>query len=292
VAASPPGAPGAGGGAAPAVIRVEHGLVTVRVAGLGLEEVVTAIAAQAGMTVVLDGPHPETISADLRSVPLDEALSRLIAGNFVLVYSAGPGGRVIEVRIFGLGSPIATEPAAHRERPRPGAPRDVLIQALRDGDAEERGRAVVALGKRRDQAAVEAVVAALGDEDAGVRQRAVWALRDLGGPRAIDALAEAVAADTEPSIRLRAADSLVVIGGQEAIESLSQALRYDPHPFVRYTALAGLASVSGDGATDLLVQALQDPSEMVRAQARELLDMRAGDGAAPSSPRSGTPAQQ
>jgi bilin biosynthesis protein len=266
------------------LIRVEEGMVSVKIAGAPLEEVLREIAAQSRTRLVMHGPRPEKVSAEFQWLPLDKALRRLIMANFLLLYAPGTNGPLVEVWILSPATPLASSPIAAQE-PAQHIPSgesdfpDALIIGLQRGNAEQRGRAVLALGDVQDERAVEPVIKALeGDEDPNVRHHATWALKDLGGQRALAALAEAVYRDSDDFVRQSAVDALARLGGQEAVEPLSWALREDPHPFVRYEALMNLAEIGGERVRDILRQALDDPEELVWAKGAELLHLQGARG--------------
>ena len=275
--------PSAGGGER-ALIRVEEGRVSVKIAEAPLEEVLREISAQSRTRLVLDGPRPEKVSAEFQSLSLEEALRRLIKANFLLLYAPGTNGRLVEVRTLSLGTPLTSSPPVAQEPAQQilsdeNASLNALVVELQRGNAEQRGRAVLALGELQDERALEPVIEALeGDEDTAVRYRATWALQDLGGQRALTALAEAVYRDSDDFVRQSAVDVLARLGGQEVVEPLSWALREDPEPSVRYEALMNLAEIGGDRVRDILRQALDDPEELVRAKVAELLHLQGAGG--------------
>jgi hypothetical protein len=262
------------------LIRVEEGVVSVRITGAPLQEVLQEISTQSGTRLVLGGPRSEKVFAEFQALSLEEAFRRLIKANFLLLYAPGTNGRLMEVRIWSLetslttASPVAQEPEQSILADE-NAPLNALVEELQTGDAEQRGRAVLALGESQDERAVEPVIQALeSDEDTTVRFRATWALQDLGGQKAVTALAEALYRDSDDFIRQSAVEVLARLGGHEALEPLSWALREDPEPSVRYEALMNLAEIGGDGARELLRQALNDPVEMVRTKGAELLHLQ------------------
>ena len=68
------------------------------------------------------------------------------------------------------------------------------------------------------------------------------------------------------------------LGGPEAVDPLTRALRVDAEPFVRYEALVNLAELGDDRVRGSLLQALDDPEEMIRDKAAEILQRQsAGD---------------
>jgi hypothetical protein len=275
--------PSVGGDERP-LIRVEAGRVSVKIAGAPLEEVLREISAQSHAKLVLHGPRPEKVSAEFESLSLEEALRRLIKANFVLLYTPGTDGPLVEVWALTLGTPSASLPPATQEPVQhilsgESASLDALIVELHRGNATQRGRAVLALGELQDERAVELVIEMLEEDvDPKVRHHATWALKDLGGPRALAALAEALYKDSDNFVRQSAVDALARLGGEEAIEPLSWALKKDPEPFVRYEALMNLAEIGGDRMRDILRQALDDPEELVRAKGAELLHLPGAGG--------------
>lgn len=266
-------------------IHVEAGRVSVKIEDTSLSEILKEIGTQSGVTLVLHGSRPEKVSARFQSVPLDEALRRLIKDNFLFLYSSGTDRPEVEVWIVNSGTSLSSFVATTQKSARPILPKreaslDSLLQELQEGNAEQRQQAVWMLGDFKDKKAVAAVKGALeGDEDPDVRKQAAWVLEELGDPQSVDALAEAVSGDEDESVRQRAVESLAKLGGQEAVEPLSLALREDSDPFVRYEALTNLTDIGGDGAEASLFAALNDPDELVRTKAEELLEMRgAGNG--------------
>ena len=70
-----------------------------------------------------------------------------------------------------------------------------LTELLRDGEADLRIQAALALGEQRHPAAVEPLIGALRDPDVNVRFHAIEALGRLRAPDAVDALAEIAEGD-------------------------------------------------------------------------------------------------
>lgn len=86
-------------------------MVTINVAGASLEEVLQEISAPSRIRVVLYDFRPEPISAAFQAVPLEEAVRRLVQGNFLLLY--GPHGDLEEVWVW--RAPDARSVAGERE---------------------------------------------------------------------------------------------------------------------------------------------------------------------------------
>lgn len=242
-------------------IHVKEGRVSATIAGDSLAEILREISAQTGIELILHGSRQEKVSAQFQSVSLEEALQSLLQDNFLLI-SSGTDTRVVEIWVVN-SHPFLTVSSSP----------DSLLQELQDGDVEQRRKAVWELGDVMDKKAQEGMIIALKeDADAEVRQRAAWLLEFHKDPKAVHALAEAIVEDSDESVRQRAIESMAKIGGREAIEPLNVALQEDPDPFVRYEALTNLAEIGGDDAEASLFDALNDPDELVRSKAEELLN--------------------
>jgi HEAT repeat protein len=258
---------------------VEEGVVTVKIAGASLEEVLKEIRAQSRIRLVLHGSRPETISAEFQAVPLDEALRRLIKANFLLLYS--PDGQLEQVVIVSL-RPSAAPESGERILAGERESLDSLIGELQTGEPAQRWRAALALGDFKNEQALAPVMEALeGDDAPEVRQAAISALEDLGGQQAIAALAAAVSGDSDDSVRLSAVRALAKLGGPEAVEPLTRALRADAEFLVRYEALVNLAELGDDRVRGSLLQALDDPEEFIREKAAEILQPHSAGGREP-----------
>jgi len=273
------------GGSEHAFIRAEGGVLSVKIVGVPLDEVLRVLAAKSESRLVVHGSRSERVSSEFDSLPLEEGLRRLIKENFVFLYS--PDGQLQEVhisslspRFFPASRDIPGEDALSGE----GTALDNLIARLKSGDAEERKRAVRELGELKDERAIEAVIWALdGDEDPHVRKEAIWALEDLGGRRAGTALAAAVMGDRDESVRQRAVAAVAKIGEDVAVEPLTLALRHDPDRLVRYVALVSLVEI-GEDSVSILREALNDPDELIWAKADELLTVIRNEGVNAGSP--------
>ena len=104
------------------LIAYSNDALTVRLSGVQNSDILAELARQSGAEIRGQVREPREVTADFESVPLPEALARLLGEqNFALVY--GKGGRLKAVRLLGgdqLGAPasptITVPPAA------PGAP--------------------------------------------------------------------------------------------------------------------------------------------------------------------------
>jgi HEAT repeat protein len=99
---------------------------------------------------------------------------------------------------------------------------DPLIQALHDGDGNQRWGAAIALGGIRDPAAVDPLILALADKYENVRAEAAAALVAIGEP-AITPLIRFLKF-SEGSVRIEVMTALGDLHARDAIEPLVQML--------------------------------------------------------------------
>ena len=153
------------------------------------------------------------------------------------------------------------------------------LAQLGSKDDYERHRAVVALGKSGDRAAVDPLIGLLGDSDYFVRAFAASALSDLGDPRAVDPLVRALA-DPNDRVRRSAAEALGRLRDPKALDPIA-ALLGDPDVFVRRTAAMALGDLGHPGAAGPLAGALGDPDGYVRSGVA-IARLPRGGGAVPA----------
>jgi hypothetical protein len=263
---------------AQSLIRVQEGSVSLKVTEAPLEDVLREIASQSRIRLVLQGSREEKISAEFQSVPLEEALRRLIKENFLLMYF--PDGQLAEVVVLRFGTSVPwgsslslpVQEPAQRALQRENGSLHHLVEELHKGNQEERWRAILALGELKDESAMELVIWTLkGDNDPAVREAAIWVLEKLGGARAVNALTEAVSRDSDGFVRQTAVAALAKIDGSKAVEPLTKALWSDRDPFVRHEALLNLVAVGGEHVRDAIVRASKDQDQLIRKKAEEIL---------------------
>lgn len=140
-----------------------------------------------------------------------------------------------------------------------------LIKALAHEDVNVALEVVGALAKIGDTA-VGPLIEALRDEYWHTREMAAIALGEIGDPRAVGPLIQAV---REGCVRSGAATALGQIGGA-AVEPLIRALK-DEDVGVRLIAASALGDTRDARAAEPLNQALKDEDGNVRRAARESL---------------------
>ncbi len=103
------------------LIQYRNDALTVRLTGAPLSDVLEEICRQSGAEMRGQIREPREVTADFQSVPLPEALARLLGEQgFALVY--GKGGRLKAVRLLG-GSQLVADPAppVAQQPPFPGS---------------------------------------------------------------------------------------------------------------------------------------------------------------------------
>jgi HEAT repeat protein len=150
---------------------------------------------------------------------------------------------------------------------------DLSLEALRDEDGFVRSIATKLLGDTHDPSHADALAERLlQDPDARVRQRAAEALARVGGPRATEALAQALD-DPMQEVRLAAVSALRKLGPGPAKQGLARLLREDEVWEVRVQAAHALGLTGDPEVVPLLEAALGDQNEFVRSAAANALRM-------------------
>lgn len=139
-----------------------------------------------------------------------------------------------------------------------------LLQALKDRDEVVRMKAAEILGKQRSKQAVEHLIQCLKDIDWGVREKAAEALGEIKDARAVEALIKTLN-DKNTGVRLKASFSLRKIG-KPAAKLLIKALK-DKSEVMRAEAAEILGEIKEKEATEFLIEALKDEDWEVRKKA-------------------------
>lgn len=149
-----------------------------------------------------------------------------------------------------------------------------MSDGLKNPDADERSRAVLALGGSQDHVgAVRALEPILRhDPDRRVRGNAALALGQLGGPDAINLLVEK-AASTDESVRFAALDAIETSRDPRAIPGLLNLFRVTRgrDDVAAQIGASHTLLKFGPSGTLQLIQALNDPSAQVREAVVDVL---------------------
>lgn len=144
------------------------------------------------------------------------------------------------------------------------------------GDARVRRGCVWALGRYKDEAAIDLLRGALDDDSYFVGVAAVRALANLGGDRAYDILGAALSRTSwQEVIRAAVFHGFSTAKEKRAVEVALSHARYGEHPAVRVAAIACLGALGkelrkedrDDAIVDRLIELLTDRSIRARAGA-------------------------
>jgi HEAT repeat protein len=222
-------------------IAIEEGRITGTIRSYPLEAVLEELSSRTGVALVpADDMDLGTarVSAELRGVPLDQGLRQLLKNYDVFFYYGAVGNASSALRsvwIYPKGTAAALRPVP----PEAWASTKDLQAGLTDSDPTVRARAYEALMSRPDRES---------------RELAMQALRG-----------------TEPDemVRERILSSAFSTGGQLPPDVLMYLTRSDSSERIRLIALDALASEPT--AKEAARAALNDPSELVRNRAKEIL---------------------
>ncbi|AKF06791.1 HEAT repeat domain-containing protein [Sandaracinus amylolyticus] len=153
---------------------------------------------------------------------------------------------------------------------------------LDDEAAVVRVAALVALGRLRDDASIDAILAKLErDEDPVVREVALIACAEIGGERALEAVIAALG-DPRPEVRFQAVAAIAELSPERAPGHVMSRLD-DDDARVRAHAASSLALLGDRPASrDALAARLDDPSAEVRAESALALATLGDDRAIPT----------
>jgi HEAT repeat protein len=243
-------------------VEIDGGAVTVHARDATLRDIVEEIARSTGLVLVLQDPLDERIDVDLHSLPLSEALHRILREwSFALQHAAQPS-RSNESRNARAGTLWIFRKGSERSRASLSIP-------LADGMKES--------GGAHEVETIERLSVEQADDDANTRIDAVSALADVGGSEAAAMLAVTALHDANASVR---AEALYALGGRDDADGLTfwPALN-DADADVRRAAISALEDIRGEASVELLAIALNDEDALVRAAAVDALGEVGGETA-------------
>ncbi|MCW8133366.1 MAG: HEAT repeat domain-containing protein [Planctomycetota bacterium] len=140
-----------------------------------------------------------------------------------------------------------------------------LLAATKDADVMVRGGAMLALGKRKDKDAVEALVAILTTPNDPCRFQADQALGLLGDARAFDTMLQYFETSKEYT-RDRAAEALGKLGDPRAVEPLAKALQ-NPADTAHISSAWALSSLNDPRVEPIMDALVKDKDGRLRLPA-------------------------
>ncbi|MDW5548714.1 HEAT repeat domain-containing protein [Methanosarcina sp.] len=138
----------------------------------------------------------------------------------------------------------------------------IIIEALKDEDANVSGTAAWALENIKSDTVVNLLIKALNDQDSNVRENAAWILGNIKSDKAVQPLIKALK-DENSYVRMHAAWALRDVKLDTAVQSLINALK-DEDSNVQIHATRALENIKSDTTVQLLIKTLNDDSPRVR----------------------------
>lgn len=146
---------------------------------------------------------------------------------------------------------------------------EIIGEALNDESAATRTEAAQYLAKQESERAAELLEKALADKDVEVKLTAAEALAGKASSKAVTSLMELLGND-DGKVRSRAIVALARAMGAESLPHVERALAEDDK-FVRCAAVRALSYLGTPEAVRRMLLATEDPYELVRKEADELL---------------------
>jgi len=236
----------------PFIVKFQGQYLTVRGRQIPLERILSEIAQQSRVRVVLHGSAESRLSADFSDVPLEEGLRRLSRDmNRVFIFASRETKRdEVEMREM-IIYPEGPETDMKAVEPPILAGEKWVLE-----DQEE--------------AFLVSLVGALEDKDPLVREGAVDFLSEYRDGRVTECLSNVLLEDRDEDVRASAARALGNLGDEKAIDALLRALQ-DEEVWVRENVLRALGQIGGERVISGLEEVLADEDKGTRDLAAHLL---------------------
>lgn len=221
--------------------------VLIEVDDVSIREVLEELARQTRLVVVSQEPLNEPLSVRIDTLPLPQAVRRLLRDKSFLLRQFNDGSAKLWILSENAGSRAQgwATPSDRMPQPEQGnALPDYLLLASSE-EAGDREEAMYGFGDLREGKSIEYLLAGLSDPVESVREEAIQSLADLGGPASVTALATALH-DPAASVRADAVDALGEIGGPAAVTWLQRAAA-DESAMVREAAADWLTEIAWTG---------------------------------------------
>ncbi len=144
-----------------------------------------------------------------------------------------------------------------------------LINDLTTGHPEAQMRAAWAMGDGENPEAVPVLIETLKDDDAQVRGIVAWALGEIKDPRSMLPLIESLS-DEDDYAREMIVKAVGEFENDQAVDPLTGMLE-DRNPDIRYAAVWAMGEIGNSEAFELVTQLLEDRSARVREMAAIVL---------------------
>ncbi len=189
-------------------VKVTNGHLTANVQSRSLNWVLQQISAQGGISIDSKHVERELVTADVRDLPLEEGLRRLLCAQDSFFFYGGveesPGSgtershpSLKAVWVYPKGEGHLASPVP----PEQWASTSDLRKSLIASDPQERARAAEILIGRGGQQGLEVTFEALKDRDDQVRYRALDKARNSAVALPMESLQDLVRSDSSPLVR-------------------------------------------------------------------------------------------
>ena len=210
--------------------------ISLRARDVPLCAVLSALAAETGLTVYGEIAADQLINAQFERQRITRVLDRLLGGGYLLVLpdaTSAPHGQVRALTrsrapLTSVDSPSTDEAAM------PAAPNETVVDERRT-----RREAIESAVELDEAAAVSLLASALADPDADLREIAIESLAMLDSPNARELLHASIQ-DPDPDVRLEIIDTLSDLDDARSTAALERALA-DTDARVREAAAEYLA---------------------------------------------------
>lgn len=227
------------------VVGITEGRLTLKVVKRPLAMVLDALTQESGIPIVVaGGAGDDVVSMEVRDIPWDEGLRRLLSRHDAFFLYGGEDKTAASLRavwVYPKGGGKGLQPTP----PETWASTKELEGKLADPDRSVRARAYEGLIDRQHERALETVVRGLReDRDAEVRSRVLYAALNKGLELPADLLASLASGDGSDQVRFLALNALE---GDPNAGAIATTALGDPSPQVRIRAREILATLA-DGA--------------------------------------------
>lgn len=220
-------------------VTIKDGRLSVDAQGRSLERLASEISDRSGVPIILDSTVAKhSVTAKFQDLSLDEGLRQILKDYDTFFFYGVDNDRPASLKgvwAYPKGKARGMAPVP----PEKWASTKEFEAMLADKDPEVRGKAIETLVEREGQGALDAVLTSLHDDNDQVRTRALY-----GAVRA---------------------------GVQVSDDVLNNLALNDPSADVRLLALQSLSNSNSQDARQIAQRALDDSSEPVRVEAREIL---------------------
>lgn len=238
----------------PIEVAFEQDRLTVDVREAPLDEVLQAVAEEAGVIIEIRGDLTAHVTHSFADLPFDEGIRRLLRGHSYILSGDAERSRRIEISIL----------TSHREE----APATTGNVSTPDDERNALQRIRALAGRKDADAVAELSRLAGSDPSPVVRSQALAALGRLRIPEASAPVTLALT-DESAAVRIQALRSAKSLKGATAISDLQAIATHDPDPAVRKQAVRLMTDIRNPEVPWLLEQATADSDPAVSQEARK-----------------------